>query len=64
MLRAISSNLRPDHWSFEVETLAVLDMAGLLFSLGIRFFLAFGLLVRTSPSCTAVQCSEELWVKI
>lgn len=59
MLRAISSNLRPGHWSFEVETLAVLDMAGLLFSLGIRFFLAFGLLVRTSPSSTPVQCSEE-----
>ena len=60
MLRAISSNFRPGHWSFEVETLAVLDMAGLLFSLGIRFFLAFGLLVRTSPSYTAVQCSEDL----
>ncbi len=45
MLRAVSSNLRPDHWSFEVETLAVLDMAGFLFSLGLRLFVAFGLMV-------------------
>lgn len=46
MLRAVSSNLRPDHWTFEVETLAVLDMAGFLFSFGLRLFLGFGLLVR------------------
>ncbi|CAK0781881.1 hypothetical protein CVIRNUC_005495 [Coccomyxa viridis] len=45
MLRAVSSNLRPDHWTFEVETLAVLDMAGFLFSFGLRLFLGFGLLV-------------------
>ena len=46
MLRAVSSNFRPDHWTFEVETLAVLDMAGFLFSFGLRLFLGFGLLVR------------------
>ncbi|CAL5221187.1 g3334 [Coccomyxa viridis] len=45
MLRAVSSNLCPEHWTFEGELLAVLDMAGFLFSLGLRIFMAFGLLV-------------------
>ena len=52
MLRAVSSNLCPEHWTFEGELLAVLDMAGFLFSLGLRIFMAFGLLV-----CTACLCS-------
>ena len=48
MLRAVSSNLCPEHWTFEGELLAVLDMAGFLFSLGLRLFIAFGLLVCTA----------------
>ena len=58
MLRAVSSNLRPGHWTFEVETLAVLDMAGFLFSFGLRLFLGFGLLVRCSFS-HALRCWEQ-----
>ena len=46
MLRATSSSHRPEQWTFEVELLAVLDMAGFLFSLGLRIFIAFGLMVR------------------
>ena len=49
MLRAVSSHLCPEHWTYEAELLAVLDMAGFLFSLGLRIFVAFGLLVR--PLC-------------
>ena len=48
MLRAVSSDLCPEHWTFEGELLAVLDMAGFLFSLGLRIFIAFGLLVCTA----------------
>lgn len=56
MLRAVSSNLRPAHWTFEVETMAVLDMAGFLFSLGLRLFLGFGLLVSTRSNANAQEC--------
>lgn len=55
MLRAVSSNLCPEHWTYEGELLAVLDMAGFLFSLGLRIFVAFGLLV-CNPLLTRWRC--------
>ena len=59
MLRAVSSHLRPEHWTYEAELLAVLDMAGFLFSLGLRMFVAFGLLVR--PLCSHSIVAFEEW---
>ena len=59
MLRAVSSNLRPDAWTFEVETLAVLDMAGFLFSFGIRLFFGFGILVSVASCCSSL--SVAVW---
>ena len=57
MLRAVSSQgeLCPEHLTFEVELLAVLDMAGFLFSLGLRISVAFGLLVR-APLLAQWRC--------
>lgn len=46
LIKAQSSKYRPVQWDFEGDALAIMSRAGLLFSLGIRCFFGFGILVR------------------
>lgn len=47
LLKAQASKHKPSCWDFEAEALAIMGRAGLLFSIGIRCFFAFGILVRS-----------------
>lgn len=46
LIKAQSSRYRPAQWDFEADAFAIMGRAGLLFSLGIRCFFGFGILVR------------------
>ena len=48
LLKAQASKHRPSTWDFEMDALAIMGRAGLLFSIGIRCFFGFGILVRQS----------------
>ncbi|DBA98462.1 TPA: hypothetical protein ACH3X3_012462 [Trebouxia sp. C0006] len=45
LLKAQASKYKPSHWDFEAESLAIMGRAGLLFSIGIRCFFGFGILL-------------------
>ncbi|KAL0027000.1 hypothetical protein WJX79_007631 [Trebouxia sp. C0005] len=45
LLKAQASKYKPAHWDFEAESLAIMGRAGLLFSIGIRCFFGFGILL-------------------
>ena len=50
LLKAQASKYKPSHWDFEAESLAIMGRAGLLFSIGIRCFFGFGILVSLTRS--------------
>ncbi len=51
LLKAQASKYKPSHWDFEAESLAIMGRAGLLFSIGIRCFFGFGILVSCIMTC-------------
>ena len=60
MLKAQASKYKPSHWDFEAESLAIMGRAGLLFSIGIRCFFGFGILVSCSTSNSKGCCTCQV----
>ena len=58
LLKAQASKHRPSTWDFEMDALAIMGRAGLLFSLGIRCFFGFGILVSSGAND---ESAESAW---
>ncbi|KAL3131942.1 hypothetical protein ABBQ38_007638 [Trebouxia sp. C0009 RCD-2024] len=57
LLKAQASKYKPSRWDFEGEALAIMGRAGLLFSIGIRCFFAFGILLLWILGPVALICA-------